>query len=120
MALHPETLIQIAVIRHCDIMAVCDDRYKWIYHAKNENARDARQGALYKQMGVRKGVSDIHVPYPANGKHGLWIELKDGVKKLSKEQVLFLAEMEHRGYATAQAGSAREAIDIIDEYIRGK
>jgi hypothetical protein len=100
-------------------MAQLDKRYEWVFHPRNEQARDARQGARYKQAGVTAGVSDIIVPYPCGGFHGLMVELKTDKGRLSEEQKDFLHEMSERGYKTAVCRSVGEVQIELIQYFGG-
>jgi len=42
----------------------------------NEGKRTPAQGYMAKLMGLRPGVSDLHIYYPTSNHHGLWLEVK--------------------------------------------
>ena len=73
-----------------------------------------------KKQGVKAGVSDIFLPLPRGGYHGLFIELKVGKNRPTMNQLDFLADMEKEGYQCAICYGSDEAIKKINEYIRQK
>jgi hypothetical protein len=51
-----------------------------------------------KREGVLAGASDIVVPWPTQGVHGMFVELKQPGNTPTSEQQDFLLEMIERGY----------------------
>ena len=49
---------------------------KFFYKTNNEGKRTPQQTYFLKQMGLRPGVSDIHIYYPTKSHPGLWLEVK--------------------------------------------
>lgn len=93
----------------------------YLYAVQNGGYRNPREAKNQKDSGTRAGVSDYNLPYPHNGKHGLWIELKradKSVSRLTEEQAAWLAAMELLGHATCVAYGADEAIKAVEEYLR--
>lgn len=88
------------------------------HHFANERKCNPIQGALLKRMGVKRGVADFFLAFPQNGKAGLWIELKVGKNKPSKEQEAFLARKLQRGYECACVWGAQAARDVIENYLK--
>jgi hypothetical protein len=93
------------------------------HHFANERAIEKRggaefyQGKLLKRMGVKRGVADFFLAFPQNGKHGLWIELKVGANKPSKEQTAFLERKRERGYECACVWGTQAAREVIIIYL---
>lgn len=83
----------------------------------NGGHRHAAVAAKLKMEGVRAGVPDIFLPWPAHGRHGLFIEMKYGRNKTSNSQQLWLQRLAQAGYATAICYSAQEAIQVVEEYL---
>ena len=57
-------------------------RSKWpelalLHHIKNETREGAKQIAIDKAIGVKKGVPDLSLPVPRGRYHGLYIEMKN-------------------------------------------
>lgn len=93
---------------------------RYIVHPPNGGYRNKREGAKLKRMGTRKGVSDIFLPYPINGYHGLWLELKRKNRlksKLSEEQIIWLQDMEQLGFCSKVAYGWEEAKLILETYL---
>jgi len=92
----------------------------WMMHIPLGGKRNPREAARLKAQGVKAGVSDILLPLPMDGYHGLWLELKrrkqDGASKVSQKQAAFLKDMETAGYKVAVCYGASEAIDVIKRY----
>lgn len=83
----------------------------------NGGHRHAAVAAKLKQEGVKAGIPDILLPWPAHGRHGLFIEMKYGRNKTSNSQQLWLQRLQQAGYATATCYGCDEAIRIIEEYL---
>lgn len=94
------------------------------HHFANERKIEKRGGAEYyqgkilKRMGVKRGVPDFFLALPQNGKAGLWIELKVGKNKPSKEQQAFLDRKAKRGYEVACVWGTEAAREVIKTYLR--
>lgn len=81
------------------------------------------------RMGLKKGVSDVLLAYPASGRSGLWVEMKKqrqhfrgkvaATKAVSAEQMEWLDRMSRSGFACAVAYGWADAKEIIEEYLRG-
>lgn len=92
----------------------------YLLHIPNERKTSYANGRKLKAQGVRKGVSDYFLAYPAHGEHGLWIELKRidmRISKLTLEQTKWLRRMEHIGFRVCVAYGAQKAIEAIDNYL---
>lgn len=87
------------------------------HHFANERRCSIQQGRLLKRMGVKRGVSDFFLAIPLNNKSGLWLELKVGKNKPTKEQVEFLERKLARGYEAIVAWGFDEAKDRITSYL---
>ena len=66
-------------------------RSKWpelalLHHIKNETREGAKQIAIDKAIGVKKGVPDLSLPVPRGRYHGLYIEMKNDAGRASQEQ----------------------------------
>lgn len=94
------------------------------HHFANERAIEKRGGAEYyhgkllKRMGVKRGVSDFFLALPQNGKAGLWVELKVGNNKPTKEQQAFLERKKARGYECACVWGTAAAQETIRSYLK--
>jgi len=69
-------------------------RYGSIIAIPNGGRRDVREAARLKAQGVKPGVSDIFIAFPAGGFHGCWIELKRPKVKNQSMPVVSADQME--------------------------
>ena len=88
------------------------------HHFANERRCTPQEGRMLKRMGVKKGISDFFLALPQNGKAGLWIELKVGNNKPSKEQQAFLDRKAERGYEAVCVWGTDAARDSIKCYLK--
>ena len=91
----------------------------YCFHVPNGGYRNAREGAKFKREGVLSGIPDIVLALPSKAYHGLFLELKSRVGKLSKEQKSFLDRVRDVGYCAEVARSVDEAIGIVTKYWMG-
>lgn len=88
------------------------------HHFANERRCTPQEGAMLKRMGVKRGVADFFLALPRNGKAGLWIELKAGKNKPSKEQQAFLDRKAKRGYEAVCVWGTEGAREVIKAYLK--
>lgn len=74
-------------------------------------------GARYKREGVRPGVADLLLAWPASGRHGLFLEFKSATGRQSDEQKDWEAKSRAAGYGYALVRSAEEAWVIVSKYL---
>ncbi len=92
----------------------------------NEGKRSAIQGHNLKLNGLRPGVSDLLIYYPANGLHGLWLEVKRNKIYTKSEmatptwiaQEEFIANVRSVGYAAYFCYGWENGKSIIENYLR--
>ena len=94
-----------------------DSRYKKIFAIPNGGKRDSRTAANLKREGVLSGVWDIFVPIPANDMCGLWIEMKAGNNKLTKNQEEFKKGLD-LFYSFEVCYSWIEAKEVIERWMK--
>ena len=81
----------------------------------------AKRRAIYmaalKRRGLKPGVSDLVIPYPSRGYHGMFLELKakDGIE--SGEQNSFRVRMSKLGYYADIVYSYEAAVQSIRTYL---
>lgn len=105
---------QEAVVEYCDLLHIP------IVHIPNEGKRSLSYAARMKRMGLRSGFPDLLVPLARGGYHGLFIEMKYGKNKTTKEQKEWLERLSAEGYVCAVCYNAAEAIKTIESYNRRK
>lgn len=87
------------------------------HHFANERRCTFNEGRVLKRMGVKKGIPDFFLAISMHGKHGLWIELKVGKNKATKEQLLFANRKINNGYEVVFAWGLEAAKEIILIYL---
>lgn len=92
---------------------------KFLFHIPNER-EDKVQAAILKDMGVKPGVPDLCLPFPAGKYHGLWIEMKAIDGKPSEEQEWWLAHLKANGYACAVCYGWQQATEVLQWYLNLK
>lgn len=117
-ALRSEDTEQISVMQWADRHTEKYPELKWLHHCPNGGSRKRQEAVKLKQMGVRAGVSDLCLPYPRGSYCGLYIELKYGNNRQQPSQKEFLADMAAAGHFVATCYSAKDAVDLIEEYLR--
>lgn len=85
----------------------------------NGGRRDVLTGVFMKKEGVRSGIPDLMLCVPRNGKAGAFIEMKTATGKLSPEQRAIIPILRDLGYTVEVCRSTREAVDVIEAYLRG-
>ncbi len=104
-----------------DWIRTFEDRFpilKLIHHVPNGGHRNKATAAKLKAQGVRAGVLDISIPIPRHGFHGLYIEMKVGNNKMSKEQKAFAKLLIAEGYDVRLAYTHQAAKNYIINYLR--
>jgi len=81
-------------------------------------AQRAIQVRRLKAMGMVVGQADLFLALPRVNSHGLYIEMKSEVGKISPEQREFLDDMSSQGYITMVANGADQAINAIKFYMK--
>lgn len=93
---------------------------KYMYSTLNGVRLNMGQARRAKASGNKRGVPDIVLPYPSDGYHGLYIELKIPGNYPSKEQKEYIAYLNRVGYFAVACYGADDAIQTINNYINGK
>lgn len=93
---------------------------KWLHHIPNGGKRSKAEAGRFKAMGVRSGVSDNFLPVSRGGYHGLYVEMKALDGKPTSKQLEFIRDMNDSGYLAKICYGADEAIETIEQYLKGK
>jgi len=89
-----------------------------MYATPNAGKRPGSQGAWMVAEGLKKGVPDIHLPVARGGYHSLWIELKHGKNKTTKEQEWWLERLNALGHLAVVAYEFEGAKAAIEAYMK--
>lgn len=92
----------------------------YLLHIPNGGTRHPIEAKNLRLQGVRAGVSDYLLAYPANGYHGAWIELKRTSKTNppTVEQLMWIASMRKVGYFAEVAYGADQAWEFFMHYLK--
>ncbi len=88
---------------------------RMLHHIPNEGKRT--NGAVLKAAGVRRGMPDVVLPVGRKGYSALYIELKFGDNRPTKEQREIMAALRRLGNKAEICRSAEEAREIIRHYL---
>lgn len=91
-----------------------------MYAIPNGGSRHYLEACNLKRQGLKAGVPDVCLPLARGGFHGLYIELKWGKNKPTKEQLKWLEVLSNNGYKTAVIYSIDDAIEVISDYLKLK
>ena len=97
------------------------------FHPANGGYRNPREAARLKGMGVRPGVPDVMIPYPAwheyperpadaTQYYGIAIELKSATGRVTGEQEIWMQRLKEAGWFVRVCRSFDEARQVIADY----
>lgn len=90
-----------------------------LFHVPNGGKRNAAEAARFKAMGVKAGVPDLCLPVPRNGFAGLYIEMKYGKNRTTKEQEKWIMALRQQGYKAVVCYGGIAATKEIESYLQG-
>jgi len=112
---------QVTLFQWLKLWEIREPRLKFIFAIPNESygggKRAMIRGRYFKLEGRKRGVPDICVPIPSEGYHGMFIEMKFGKNKTSKEQRTYLDFLARQGYKTIVCYNMDEAKKAIWDYL---
>lgn len=109
-----ETQEQKQLIQWCRT----DPRFQFLFHIPNESVGGQGWMVRNRQMGVKAGVPDLFYPVPANGYHGLFIEMKAKTGRLDPKQKRWIEILEAFGYKCVVVHGWEKARDALLEYVK--
>lgn len=119
-----EKQMQIALIEWARLHPICRDYLisypigGYISQTSSNGRSYSSKGSVMKRMGAMAGVSDLYLPYPSKGFHGLWLELKVGSNPLTVSQKHWFKIQREVGYKCEEVRDDwLKAKDIIEEYL---
>ncbi|MET0084855.1 MAG: VRR-NUC domain-containing protein, partial [Sedimenticola sp.] len=108
---------QAALFRWAEFARARHPELELMFAIPNGGHRHKAVAARMKVEGVKRGVPDICVPVPRDGYHGLYIELKTARGTASKEQKLWLRQLQTQGYRVAVCRGWEAARGLIENYL---
>lgn len=109
---------QIAVMQWARLQNYKDGKVAdYLHHSPNGGSRNVIEASKFKRMGVMKGFPDLFLFVPAQGYHGLLIELKSEKGIVQPTQKIVLNRMAELGYRCKVSFGAEQAIDEIKNYL---
>lgn len=109
-----ESLEQRAFIHYC--RTSLDWRLKWTHSSVNQGRRKPTNYGRLIAEGMVKGIPDVFIPTPWNGKHGLYLEFKGKKGKQTPEQIEYQRMCEQVGYGYEVVRTVDQAIDATLAY----
>lgn len=106
----PEAQIHRAVVQHLRARGVPGLVF---FHVPNGGSRSPIEGAMFKGMGVRAGVSDLIL---AHNDKFFALELKAEGGRASVEQMAFLQDIDRAGAFTALATGLDAALRTLEAW----
>jgi len=94
---------QCALLRWAAHVQVEYPVLRWLYHVPNGELRHKSVAKRLRAAGVKAGVPDLCLPVPADGKHGLYLELKADGGRPTPDQRTWLRYLESAGYEVVLA-----------------
>ena len=91
--------------------------YRGLLYHNFLNPPNKIQGRILKGLGLRKGIPDLFLALPINGRHGLYIEMKNENGTLQPEQVKYRDRLKKVGYSWELCRSLESFKKIITEYL---
>lgn len=90
-----------------------------LFHVPNGGKRNAAEAVRFKAMGVKAGVPDLCLPVPRNGFAGLYIEMKYGKNRTTKEQEKWITALRQQGYKVVVCYGGIAATKELESYLQG-
>ena len=104
----------------CHVVAYCDWNKIPVYHVPNGGKRNRLEAAALKREGVKPGVPDLVITVAKGKYHGLYIEMKVGDNKTTKNQDEWIELLNNNGYLAVVCYGSHAAIDVIEKYMHLK
>ena len=108
---------QVTLMDWCKLMERSYPQLALIFSIPNGGKRHIGTARKLKAEGVKSGVPDIFLSVAKNGKHGLYVELKYGKNKPSKNQLEWLSALSDEGYEAKVCYGFDEAKKAICDYM---
>lgn len=91
---------------------------KLIYAIPNGGSRNIIEAYKMKREGILSGVPDLCIPEPSKGFHSLYIEMKFGKNKPSKNQLEVIENLRLNGNFVQVCWTKKEFMDCVKNYFK--
>lgn len=91
-----------------------------LYHIPNGGKRNQKEAFNLKRQGVRAGVPDLCLPVARGKFHALYIEMKVGKNKPTKNQKEWMRKLNEQGNLAIVCYGWEEASAVLTKYIKLK
>jgi hypothetical protein len=109
---------QAALFRWAFYEAATIPELNLLFHIPNGGSRNKIEAVNLKRQGVKSGVPDLFLPVARGKWHGLFIEMKHGVNKPSKNQEAWIENLHKQGYAVVVCYDWEKAAELLKLYIQ--
>lgn len=113
---------QVALFQWADIYKNEIPELEMLFAIPNQGGggmQAVRRGKKMVKEGLKAGVPDIFLPVAKADFHGLFVEMKYGDGRVSKDQKRWLNNLTHGGYLCVVAYNFDAAKDAILDYLQG-
>lgn len=115
---HPtEHAEQVSLMRMVRLHEPRFPALKLLFAVGNGGHRHKATAARMKMEGIRPGVPDLMLPFPAGEFHGLAIELKSRSGYPSREQKDWIERLRANGYRAEVCRGWEQAWGVLCEYL---
>ena len=111
---------QCALFEWAQIKSMQIPELEYLFAVPNGGFRHKATAGRLKAEGLKPGVPDVVWPVPRAGWHGLFIEMKFGRNKPTKNQTRWIEFLGEQGYYTVVCYTWTEAKDTIMRYWNGQ
>lgn len=108
---------QVLFFEYVGWKAKGDHRYEPIFSVPNGSYKSASSALKFQKEGLRSGVPDIFIAYPAGKYHGMFIEMKYGKKEPTDKQWEWLRRLASNDYKCIVAYTGNDAIAALEAYL---
>ena len=125
-ALHQNTFLKYLELRKVLVIANVNENIwsgiirRWVVPASLATRIIASIEAKMKLLGKKKGIPDIFIPLGRGEYNGMYVEMKFGRNKTTKEQDFWLRRLSKLNYYCVVCYSSQEAIKEFEKYEKGK
>jgi hypothetical protein len=109
--------LQAAVVKWARLHEKRYPALAMLHATPNGGHRHIAVAKKLKAEGVSAGYPDLSLDYAAHGFHGLRIELKTNIGRLSEEQSVWLDKLNKAGYMAVVCRGFDAAVDTLKSYV---